>query len=139
LRQRSKELAPGGLGLGLGVARSLVEMHGGRIVASSPGEGCGSRFAVWLPTLVGSAAPAERAPQPKAALVGRGGPSWRVLVVDDNVDSADAMGELARAAGHVVEVAYGPLQALARVAEFRPQVALLDLGRPDTDGYQLAC
>ena len=101
-------------------------MHGGRIVASSPGEGCGSRFAVWLPTLVGSAAPAERAPQPKAALVGRGGPSWRVLVVDDNVDSADAMGELARAAGHVVEVAYGPLQALARVAEFRPQVALLD-------------
>ena len=133
---RSKELAPGGLGLGLGVARSLVELHGGRIEACSSGEGCGSRFTVVLPVLIGGTAPEEPVPKPTEARLGRG-PARRVLLVDDNVDSADSMGELARSAGHNVVVAYGPEQALAAVAEFRPHVALLDIGLPTMDGYQL--
>jgi signal transduction histidine kinase len=106
---RSKEAAPGGLGLGLVVARSLIELHGGRIEASSPGEGQGSRFTVWLPALAGDAAATEPASgSQRVAAPERDGPARRVLMVDDNVDAADAMGELARAAGHVVEVAYGP-------------------------------
>jgi CheY-like chemotaxis protein len=132
---RSQDLAPGGLGLGLGVARSLVELHGGRIEASSAGEGCGSRFTVRLPALVAGTDVPTTAPRPRSKR--RIGPARRVLLVDDNVDSADSMGELARAAGHRVVIAYGPEQALAAVAEFRPQVALLDIGLPTMDGYQL--
>jgi signal transduction histidine kinase/ActR/RegA family two-component response regulator len=135
---RSKELAPAGLGLGLGVARSLVELHGGRIRASSAGEGCGSRFTVWLPGLVPGDHVAAPAPWRDGASVDTGVPSRRVLMVDDNMDAANMMGELARAAGHVVEVAYGPEQALLLAESFRPEVAVLDIGLPVMDGYLLA-
>jgi signal transduction histidine kinase/ActR/RegA family two-component response regulator len=134
---RSRELAPAGLGLGLGVARSLVELHGGRIRASSAGEGHGSRFTVWLPALPpGAAAASARTSDGAQAAIG--GPARRVLMVDDNVDAADMMVELARAAGHTVEVAYGIEQALALAVTFRPEVAVLDIGLPVMDGYQLA-
>ena len=135
---RSKELAPAGLGLGLGVARSLVELHGGRIHASSAGEGYGSRFTVWLPALAPGAITDAPAPRRHGALPGTGGPARRVLLVDDNVDAADMMGALARAAGHDVEIAYGPEQALVLADAFRPEVAVLDIGLPVMDGYQLA-
>ncbi|MEP6504321.1 MAG: ATP-binding protein [Betaproteobacteria bacterium] len=133
---RSKEIAPAGLGLGLGVARSLVEMHGGRIRATSAGEGHGSLFTVVLPALGAADAPLPvfRAP----VSVATSGASRRVLLVDDNQDAADLMAELARAAGHIVEVAYDPRQALAIALEFRPEVAVLDIGLPGMDGYQLA-
>lgn len=135
---RSKELAPAGLGLGLGVARTLVELHGGRIRASSAGEGYGSRFTVWLPALAPGDITDAPAPRRHGALPGTGGPARRVLLVDDNVDAADMMGALARAAGHVVEIAYSPEQALALADVFRPEVAVLDIGLPAMDGYQLA-
>jgi CheY-like chemotaxis protein len=133
---RSEGMAPSGLGLGLGVARSLVELHGGRIGVSSAGEGCGSRFTVWLPALTARAA-AEPAPQAVHACPARRGPARRVLLVDDNMDSADSMGQIVRAEGHIVEIAYEPEQALALVAQFRPEIALLDIGLPTMDGYQL--
>lgn len=135
---RSKELAPAGLGLGLGVARSLVELHGGRISASSAGEGCGSRFTVWLPGLAPGATLAAPAARCDATLLGSAGPARRVLMVDDNVDAADMMGELARAAGHIVAVAYSTEQALALAVAFKPDVAVLDIGLPVMDGCQLA-
>ena len=134
---RSKELAPAGLGLGLGVARSLVEMHGGRIRASSAGEGYGSRFTVWLPALDSGNPNAEAAAWPARASSEVAGPSRRVLMVDDNMDAADMMGAIVTAAGHVVAIAYGPEQALALAAAFRPDVAVLDIGLPFMDGYQL--
>jgi signal transduction histidine kinase/ActR/RegA family two-component response regulator len=134
---RSKDRAPGGLGLGLGVARVLVELHGGRISAASEGEGRGSRFVVSLPAI-----DAAGAARPGAGLEARSapapGPARRVLLVDDNVDLADSMAVLLRASGHDVLVTYGPEEALAAAAAFRPDVAVLDLGLPMMDGYQLA-
>jgi len=132
---RSKELAPAGLGLGLDVARSLVEMHGGRIGASSAGEGYGSRFTVWLPALAAGAPVVVDAPWPDTGLPGPRGPSRRVLMVDDNVDAADMMAAIATAAGHVVAVAYGPDQALSLAQTFLPEVAVLDIGLPVMDGH----
>ena len=124
----------GGLGLGLTIVRSLVEMHGGRVHARSAGVGRGTEFTVELPAADDGARPAEGA---AAAL--RGAPRRRrILLVDDNVDAANALGELLRALGHEVEVAYDGPQALARAAEFRPDVALVDIGLPVMDGYELA-
>jgi signal transduction histidine kinase/ActR/RegA family two-component response regulator len=136
---RNQEWAPGGLGLGLGVSRALVELHGGSISAASDGEGLGSRFRIILPLLAADAAasarPAPEFEEPNAP--GAGNPR-RILLVDDNVDAADAMGTLLRAAGHDVLVAYGPVEAIAVGAAFAPDVAVLDIGLPVMDGYQLA-
>ena len=136
---RSQEWAPGGLGLGLGVSRALVELHGGSISASSDGEGLGSRFRIVLPLLAAdAAAPARPAPEfEETAAPGAAHPR-RILLVDDNVDAADAMGTLLRSAGHDVLVAYGPVEAIAVGAAFAPEVAVLDIGLPVMDGYQLA-
>ncbi|MDM0109228.1 ATP-binding protein [Variovorax sp. J22R24] len=137
---RSKEVAPGGLGLGLGVSRALVNLHGGTIRASSDGEGLGSAFRVTLPRLparVPEPAPATseiREPVPVEALrIPR-----RILLVDDNRDAADATGELLRDFGHDVLVVYGPVEALASAIAFAPEVAVLDIGLQVMDGYELA-
>jgi CheY-like chemotaxis protein len=137
---RSKELAPGGLGLGLGVSRALVELHGGSISATSDGEGLGSTFRVVLPLLspdTSEPAPAdsERGDTPSASLPAN---PRRILLVDDNVDAADTMGELLRACGHEVLIAYGPVEALGAATAFAPEVAVLDIGLQVMDGYQLA-
>jgi signal transduction histidine kinase len=133
---RSKEWAPGGLGLGLAVANALVQLHHGTIVAESQGEELGSRFTVRLPLLQVTPAAVEslmdRDPV-AGAVVKR-----RVLVVDDNTDAADALAELLTEQGHDVRVAYEPLKALTLAAEFAPQIAILDIGMPVMDGHELA-
>ncbi|HSR81717.1 MAG TPA: hybrid sensor histidine kinase/response regulator, partial [Hyphomicrobiaceae bacterium] len=137
---RSKELAPGGLGLGLGVSRALVELHGGSIAAASDGEGLGSTFRVALPLLSPGASdsvPAAFEPLEPASPGALESPR-RILLVDDNADAADSMGELLRVSGHEVLVAYSPIEALASATAFAPEVAVLDIGMRVMDGYQLA-
>jgi len=121
----------GGLGLGLAIVRRIVELHGGRVSASSAGPGQGSCFEVELP--VGSPAAAGAAPAPAPA-----GQARRVLLVDDNVDAATVTAALLGQAGHTVEVAHSGQAALATARLSAPEVAILDIGLPDMDGYALA-
>jgi signal transduction histidine kinase len=132
--------AQGGLGIGLTLVKSLVEMHGGSIEASSGGLGQGATFTVRLPLVQPESVPAE--PQPRQAAVS-GIPSMnsdttRVLVVDDNQDAADSLGELLSALGLGVQVAYSGEQALEAVAGRGFDVAVLDIGMPGMDGCDLA-
>jgi CheY-like chemotaxis protein len=107
-------------------------MHGGEIAAHSDGVGQGAEFVVTLPAARSVAPPLpepERPPRPTGV---------RVLLVDDNTDAADLLAEVLRARGHRVEVAYDGVQALQVVRAFRPEVAVLDIGLPVMDGYELA-
>ncbi|MDM0117122.1 ATP-binding protein [Variovorax sp. J22R133] len=137
---RSKEVAPGGLGLGLGVSRALVNLHRGTISASSEGEGRGSVFRVALPLLPAGAPELAQAASGTGESAPADGPRIprRILLVDDNKDAADSTGELLRDFGHEVLVAYGPLEALASAMAFAPEVAVLDIGLQIMDGYELA-
>ena len=133
------ERSQGGLGIGLSLVRSLVGMHGGQVSATSEGLGLGSEFVVRLPALPSrpQAAPAEDLSfvAPKAEEL----PRWRVLVVDDNADSAQSMALLlGRMWGQLVEVALDGEEALARASSFRPDLVLLDLGLPGLSGYDVA-
>ena len=133
--------APAGLGIGLSLARLLVEMHGGRIEVSSEGPGRGSEFTVRLPVAADAAAPAPAAAGPVRAARGKGpgaAKARRVLVADDLKDSADALALLVRSMGHDVRTAYDGEQAVAAAAEFGPELVLLDIGMPKLDGYD-AC
>jgi PAS domain S-box-containing protein len=128
--------AEGGLGIGLALVKNLVELHGGSVEARSEGPGCGSEFIVTLPTRRPGIDGGEAAPASDAASAEHG--LRRILIVDDNADAAELLGMLLRANGHSVLLAHDPLEAL-RVAEaFQPQVALLDIGLPVMDGYELA-
>jgi signal transduction histidine kinase len=122
----------GGLGIGLALVRGLAELHGGQVEAHSEGPGRGSRFRVQLP--LGEQAPAGVA-QPAS---GGSGGGARILVVDDNGDAADTLALLLEASGHEVRVAYDGRGGLAAAREFRPDVALLDIGLPDVSGHELA-
>jgi signal transduction histidine kinase/CheY-like chemotaxis protein len=121
--------APPGIGMGLTVAQSLVNLHGGTITASSEGPGRGSEFTVRLPLQRSASDPAA----PAAAYA-----PLRVLVVDDNEDSAEAMASLLGMLGHQVAIAVDPLEALTQADELKPQLALLDLDLPRMDGWELA-
>ena len=125
----------GGLGLGLAIVRTLVQMHGGRVQAHSEGAGRGSRFVVWLPA-VEAAGRAGRPSQPAATPAVSGG--HPVLVVDDNVDAAESLALLLEAFGYEVRAAASPEAALELLEQFRPRLALLDIGLPGMDGYELA-
>jgi two-component system CheB/CheR fusion protein len=131
---RALERSRGGLGIGLSLVRGLVEMHGGRVEARSDGPGKGSEFVVRLPT-VAAPAPAARPADPEADARG---PALRILVVDDNEDSADSLATLLELTGHTTRTAYDGLAAVETAAEFRPDVILLDIGLPRLDGYE-AC
>ncbi|WP_423198950.1 MULTISPECIES: hybrid sensor histidine kinase/response regulator [unclassified Cupriavidus] len=120
----------GGLGIGLALARAVVEAHGGAIQATSPGLGRGSTFTMILPEVEMDGEAVERAPT-KAL------PVRRVLIVDDNADSADSMVELLAVLGHEARAAYGGAQALAIVRDFPPDVVLLDLEMPEVGGYEV--
>jgi signal transduction histidine kinase len=125
--------AQGGLGVGLALARRLVELHGGTISGESGGTGQGSVFTVTLPAA--TASPLEQAaPSPQA---GNGSPH-RILLVDDNIDFATSLSFLLRGLGHEVAVAHDAAQALTVARELRPEIGFLDLGLPDTSGYELA-
>ncbi|HET6329097.1 MAG TPA: ATP-binding protein [Planctomycetaceae bacterium] len=125
----------GGLGIGLTLVRSLVEMHGGRVDVKSDGEGQGSEFLVHLPLAVEKDAGSNPAgPQRRATVL----TAQRILVVDDNRDAADSLQTLLKFLGAEVDVAYGGAEALSAIEEFHPAVVLLDLGMPEIDGYEVA-
>jgi len=135
--QRALDRSQGGLGLGLTIVRSLVEMHGGRVRAESGGPGRGSTFTVRLPAL--QALPLRAATG--GTLLRRRLPdaaARRVLVVDDNQDAADALVEALAAKGHATAVAYDDPSALEAAVRVRPELAFLDIGLPVMDGYELA-
>jgi PAS domain S-box-containing protein len=128
--------AQGGLGIGLALVRSLVQMHGGSIVADSPGVGLGSTFTLRLP-LAPEQAGRAGAPGPRPA--GRGpAPGLRVLVADDNVDAATMLGAVLDARGHRVSMAHDGRAALALAREGRFDLLILDIGMPGLSGYELA-
>ena len=124
-----------GLGIGLSLARQFAEMHGGSVQAYSAGPGRGSRFVVTLPASV-EAAPAAAAPAPAVSADARG--ALQVLVVDDNVDAADALQTLFQLEGHRADVAYDGRQALQAISHSWPQLVVMDLGMPGMDGYETA-
>ena len=126
------ERARGGLGIGLALARGIAELHGGMIRAESPGVGRGSEFILRLPLLLGCSA-AEEAPPP-ARLASK----LRVLVVDDNVDAAQTMALALELFGCETQVAHTAASALELVDSLAPDIALLDIGLPDFNGYELA-
>jgi signal transduction histidine kinase/CheY-like chemotaxis protein len=133
--ERGPSASSDGLGIGLSLARRLAELHGGRIEVQSDGVGQGSEFSVYLPVL------SERPELPTAALEQKTSGAVegvRILVVDDNYDSADSLGALLRMAGHSVEVAYDGVSSLTVADRFHPQAVLLDIGMPSMDGYAVA-
>jgi signal transduction histidine kinase/CheY-like chemotaxis protein len=134
--ERSPDRAQGGLGLGLALAKSLVERHGGTLSAASAGASQGSLFTVRLPrakgVVVGDDSPCEShtLDDPHTGL--------NVLIVDDNADAAHTLSLFLEAVGHKVRVALDGIGALKSVGERAPQVLLLDIGLPDIDGHDLA-
>jgi CheY-like chemotaxis protein len=126
----------GGLGIGLALVKGLVTLHGGSIEALSEGPGAGSEFVVTLPidrNLYGDEVDVRPAPGASAQPSRR-----RILVADDNQDAADSLAMLLEAAGHEVRTAHGGESALSVASTFQPAVALLDIGMPDLDGYEVA-
>ena len=134
--ERSSDRSSGGLGLGLALVKSLVELHGGTVACASPGIGKGSRFTVRLPDVP--------AASDGAGIQGRSGDdaaaqgARRIMVVDDNVDAAEMLALVLECSGHQVLVEHGPRQALERARKEAPEVFLLDIGLPDMDGNELA-
>ena len=133
---RSLERANAGLGVGLSLARYLVQEHGGSITASSAGVGQGSEFTVRLPTV--AAEPASMAPAPKPALAAESQAHYRILLADDNVDFAESLSMLLDAMGHEVLVANDGQRALDIAPGFAPDFCFLDIGLPRIHGYDLA-
>ncbi len=126
----------GGLGLGLTIVRSLVLLHGGSVEARSDGPGQGSEFLVRLPAIDPAALRADAAAEAAAPLAVP--TPRRVLIVDDNGDAADMLAEALSIAGHTTRTAGDGPSALAAAEVFRPDIALLDIGLPVMDGYELA-
>ena len=135
--ESSTDRSQGGLGIGLTLVRRLVEMHGGKIEVRSAGLGKGSEFLVRLPTLA-EPAPESARKTPEASSASSAKGPRRMLVVDDNVDSAESMALVLRLQGHEVRLAYDGQSALEEAQSFRPEVMFLDLDLPKMDGYEVA-
>jgi PAS domain S-box-containing protein len=124
-----------GLGIGLALARRIAELHGGRLSAASEGRGRGSVFTLELPLTVSTA----RSPVPAEEAAPSASTLKRILIVDDNVDSAITLGHLLRSLGHVTEMVHDGVSALRAAADFRPDIVLLDIGLPGgMDGFEVA-
>jgi len=128
---RSLDRSQGGLGIGLSVVRRLIEMHGGRVSAASEGPGRGARFEMVLPVIACSREMGEQQSEQTAARL-------RILIVDDNADSANSLAMILNLSGHVAEPVYGAAEALERAAALDPEIVLLDIGLPGMDGYEVA-
>jgi CheY-like chemotaxis protein len=131
--ERGLDRAAGGLGVGLALVKRLTELHGGSVSAASAGVGRGATFTVRLPAVLPPAPaaaprPVERSPAPPR----------RVLIVEDNDDTRQMLHEALAFSGHDVREARDGASALAAAAEARPDVALIDIGLPDVDGYEVA-
>lgn len=130
------EEANGGLGLGLALVRQLVDLHGGSVAAHSAGVGQGSEFTVRLPALPREQkredTSAPTTPEPVPAL------NRRILVVDDNRDAAESLALMLRMSGNEVDTVFDGADALSALAQFQPDVVLMDLGMPKLDGYRAA-
>ncbi len=127
----------GGLGIGLTIVKSIAEMHGGSVIAFSEGTSKGSEFTVTIPAIP------KTTPKPVVTtiplLVGEGkDQSSRILIVDDNVDTARGLSQLLKLKGHEIRTAHDGPTALAEALEFQPEFVLLDIGLPDMDGFQVA-
>jgi signal transduction histidine kinase len=129
-------VTPDGLGIGLTLVRRLVELHGGTVTAHSEGLNCGSTFVVKLPLWEAASVPQEAHATPTETP--EGGVRRKILVVDDNRDSAMSLSLLLELDGHEVRRAYDGLEALEIADDFRPEVTLLDIGMPRLDGYGAA-
>jgi CheY-like chemotaxis protein len=130
----SEPHAQSGLGVGLTLVRRLIEMHGGTVEAHSEGLGKGSQFILRLPVETAKAEEAAAVVAPRAGNDVR----RRILVVDDNIDSAESMVMMLELAGHDVAMAHDGEQAVALAKEFQPEIAFLDLGMPVLNGYEAA-
>ncbi len=131
---RTLERAQGGLGIGLALVKQFVEIHGGTVLAESAGPGHGSTFSIRLP--VGTTVTEVLAHQPLCLPVAPKG--RRILIVDDNEDSASTLATMLELSGHVARAAFTGKEALAVAGEFHPEVAFLDIGLPGMDGYEVA-
>ena len=131
---RAMARSEGGLGIGLTLVQKLAEMHGGGVTAVSEGPGKGSEFTVRLPALQASAV---QKPSPRGTLPRIARQSSRVLVVDDNVDTAGGLSRLLKLLGHDVQVAYDGKAAVEVARAHRPDLVLLDIGLPGMDGYEV--
>ncbi len=133
----------GGLGLGLALVKGIVELHGGRVKASSPGQGKGSEFSFWLPLGRKPAPtpiplPAPSLPSHQREGNGHSHGRLKVLIVEDNVDAARTLLQLLRRFGHDVQMAHTGETGLELARSWRPDVVLCDLGLPEKDGYEVA-
>lgn len=133
--ENRSDRANGGLGIGLTLVRSFVNMHGGSVSASSGGADKGSTFQVKLPT---ADAPALKGPPKRRAGLPKTAKGRRVLVVDDNEDAVELLAHVLSAVGHDVHTATDAASALELVKSFKPEVGILDIGLPVMDGYSLA-
>src|SRR5262249_8336143 len=132
--QDTRDRSEGGLGIGLALAKGLIELHGGTISVHSAGADRGSEFTVQLPrrTITVTDRPARTDTTEQKSV------QSRVLIADDNRAAAESLAMLLQFEGHEVRVVYDGPQALAALDTFLPEVALLDIGMPGLDGYEVA-
>jgi signal transduction histidine kinase len=135
--RQASDRAQGGLGLGLAIVRSLIQMHSGTVSASSGGRGAGSTFVLRLPAVVAAEQPRPETPLVTPAEVVPGAVR-RVLVVDDNTDAAELLARAMNEFGCETQIAHDGPSALELIESFHPELALLDIGLPVMDGYELA-
>lgn len=133
---QTSDRSQGGLGIGLALVKSLMELHGGGVTVHSDGAGKGCRFVVYLPHLTEKESSTNHEPQ--ALNPAAPGKALRVMIVDDNADAAEMLAALIEALGHQVIVEHHARRALERVASEVPDVFLLDIGLPDIDGNELS-